>query len=69
MKTYSFELHGERYEVSVHPQIVNFFIVHYQTGEYLIMMLPQNRWRCLNDNPYCSYLPVNDINLLLSHLN
>jgi hypothetical protein len=68
MKTFSLEVNGDSYQVAVHPDIINFLIVHHQTGQYLMMKLQGGKWRCLNDNPYCSYMPFNDINSMVERL-
>ncbi|MET1054245.1 MAG: hypothetical protein ABWY16_02970 [Pedobacter sp.] len=61
MKVFTICTDGDRYNVIVHPDVINFLIIRHQSTEYLMMKLQGDRWRCLNDGPYCSYIPANKI--------
>lgn len=65
MKNFSLNVNGDVYQVSLHPDINNFLIVRHQTGEHRMMKLPNDKWKCINDNPFCSYIPINDINCMV----
>jgi len=70
MKVFIIRTDGDRYNVLIRPDVVNFLIIRRQSAEYLMMKSQGNRWRCLNDGPFCSYIPANKIyKMVTKYLN
>jgi len=69
MTTFSLTVQSDNYTVLHHPCISNFVIIRHQTAEYMMMKMSGGKWRCLNDNPFCSYIPADTIyHLLMQNL-
>jgi hypothetical protein len=69
MKIFNICTDGDTYNVLIHPDVVNFLIIRHQSAEYLMMKLQGDKWRCLNDGPFSSYIPANKIyNIVLNYL-